>query len=300
MRRSFLLALWTMSLTFLAAAGSSPLPAADGPRNVIVFFEFVDDTNGVKGALEIIFNKMLGPGDQLIIQSPARVYGFSQATLAKPKAELIALMSDKLRGDITQAGQNYQQVIKDLETAVRNLEGFILPTDVPSDGSPETRDLTELFNYYRQGLANLTQLRKINDASIRQLTGAFRGQKGENHVIVLLERELRPVPRREALNILADMPKYAFNANELFLTGNTKEPFPVAALAEYFKQVPLTLHFIYITSKNTSTSGSVIENSGDVYSAFSKLAEATGGIRQTSSEPAGGLEFVLKAWKEAK
>jgi len=293
------IALTVISLTFLALAGSSPLPAA-GPRNLVVFFEFLESANGVEDAVEFIFNKMLGPSDQLIIQSPARVYGFSPKTLARPKAELIAMMQEKLRGDISRSGQNYKQVIKDMETAVRNLEDFVVGEYAGSGGVPETRDMTELFNPYRQGLANLSQLRMVNDASLRQLSAAFRGQKGENHIIVLFEREFRPVPKREALNVLADMPKFAFLANELFLTGETKEPFAVAALADYYKQIPLTQHFIYVTSKSTSSSGNLLESSSDIYAAFSKLAEATGGICTTIAEPMAGLESVMKAWKKVK
>jgi hypothetical protein len=293
-----------ISLIFLASAGSSPLPAADNPRNLVVFFEFLDNVNGAESAVDFIFNQMLGPSDQLIIQSPSRIYGFSRATLSKPKVELIAMMREKLRGDISQSAQNYKQVITNLEIAVRNLEGFVMPADTPSaggmGGGAETRDLGELFNYYRQELANLNQLRKVNEAALRQLANAFRGQKGENHIIVLFEREFRPVPRREALNILADMPKFAFQSNEMFLTGNNKEPFDAAALAEYFKQVPLMQHFIYITSKSTSATGNLLENSGDIYSAFSKIAQSTGGVCETISEPVAGLEAVMKAWKATR
>ena len=303
MHRKLFSAFLAVFLIFFASAGSSPLQAAKGPRNLIVFFEFLDNANGVENAVEYIFNKMLGPSDQLIIQSPARVYGFSPKTLSRPKAELIAMMQEKLRGDISRSGQNYKQVISDMETAIRNLEGFVMPSGVDSSGinqPPETRNLSELFAFYRQGLDNLKQLRMVKDTPLRQLTAAFRGQKGENHVIVLFEREFRPIPRREALNALGEMPKFAFLANELFLTGNTKEPFDVAALADYFKQVPLTQHFIYVTSKNTSVSGNVLENSGDIYSAFSKIAEATGGVSKTIAEPMDGLESVVKAWKETK
>ncbi len=299
MRRSMAFALTVISLIFLAGAGSSPLPAA-GPRNLVVFFEFLDNASGVEDAVAFIFNKMVGPSDQLIIQSPARLYGFSPKTLSRPKAELIAMMQEKLRGDISRAGQNYKQVINDLEIAVRNLENFLVGEYAGSGGVPETRDMTELLNPYRQGLANLGLLRMVNDASLRQLSAAFRGQKGENHIIVLFEREFRPVPRREALNVLADMPKYAFQSNELFLTGNTKEPFDVAALADYYKQVPLTQHFIYVTSKSNSFSNNLLENSNDIYSAFSKLANDTGGVSMTIAEPTAGLEAIIKAWKGAK
>ena len=301
MQRRVPIVLLALFLVLLAAAAPARLAAA-APRNLIVFFEFVEPSSGVEDAVDFIFNRMLGPSDQLIIQSPARVYGFSAKTLARPKAELIAMMREKLRTDISQASQNYQQVIKDLELAVRNLEGFVLPADGPAGGgmtgAPETRDLSELFNLYRQGLANLAQLRQVNEASLRKLAAAFQGQKGENHIIVLFEREFRPVPRREALNVLGDMPKYAFFANELFTIGNVKEPFDAAALTEFFQAVPLTQHFIYITSKSTSASGNLLENSGDVYSAFSKVAKATGGVCETNAEPQDGLKAVLKNWKQ--
>lgn len=300
MPRNMIIASIAISLIFLATVGSNPLPAADTPRNLVVFFDFHESTDGVKDAVEFIFNKLVGPSDQLIIRSPSGIYGFSRAKLAQPKAELIALMRDKVRADITKAAQGYRLVLNDLLTAVRNIEGFVLPTDAPSSGTTETRDLGELLNMYRQGLANLNQLRKVNDASLRQLADAFRGQNGENHVIVLFEHEFRPVPRREALNIMADMPKIAFHANEMFLTGGTKEPFDVKALADYFKQLSLTQHFIYVTTKNTSVTGNLLENSGDIYSAFSKITAATGGIGATVAEPVAGLESILKAWKEAK
>ena len=303
MLRIFRVVVPVFLLILFALSVPARLPAA-GPRNIIVFFEFREVTGGVDAALETVFNRMLGPSDQLIIQSPARLYGFSPQTLSRPKTELIAMMHEKLRTDISQAAQNTQQVIKDLESAVRNLEGFVMPSGVPEaggmGGATETRDLSELFNGYRQGLANLAILRKVNEAALRQLAGAFRGQKGENHIIVLFEREFRPVPRREALNILGDMPKFAFQANELFTIGGLKEPFDAAALADFLKSVPLTLHFVYVTGKTTSATGNLLENSGDVYSAFSKAAQATGGVCATTAEPAAGLETVLKSWQGSK
>lgn len=287
----------TILLVLLAAV--SPRLAAAGPRNLIVFFDFRENVLGVENAVDFIFNKMLEPSDQLIIQSPVRVYGFSAKTLAQPKAQLAAAIREKLRSDVSQASQFYKQTLSDLQAAARNIAAFAYP-DLASDGGglPETREMGELFTFYRQGLDNLTHMRKVSDTALRQLTGAFKGQKGENHVIILFEREFRPVPRREALNALGDMPKFAFQANELFTIGATAEPFDAAALAEYFKQVPLAQHFVYVTSKTASASANQIENSGDVYAAFSKIAHATGGVTVTTAEPQDGLKAILKSWKE--
>ncbi len=286
MRHGIVFILLAISFTFFIAAESIP-------RNLIVYFEFLDNANGVEEAVEFIFNKMLGPDDQLIIQSPARTYSFSRATLSRPKAELIAMVQGKLRWDISRAGQNYKQVIRNLDVAAGEIEELAYPS-----GAIDTnKDMNELFILYRQELANLKQLRQVNATSLRKLAAAFRGQKGENHLIVLFEREFRPIPKREALNVLADVPQYAFQSNELFATGNAKELFDVSALASFFKQVPLAQHFIYVTSKNTSTGGNLFENSGDIYSAFSKIAAATGGVCKTIAEPVDGLEAVLKTWE---
>jgi len=302
MHRRMIRALFVISLIALAVVDSRPLRAADPPRNVAVFFQFQEYTNGVEDAVKYIFNEMLGPNDQLIIQSPARVYGFSKATLAKPKSELIAMMQEKLRSDISKAAKDYKQVITNLQIVTDNIEDaargtFRNPNSSNVDGWSSMRNL---FLHYRQKLSNLNMLRKVNETTLRQLAGAFRGQPGENHIVILFEREFRPIPNRETLNVLRNTSLCASQSNELFSSDNLKEPFDTAALAGFFKQVPLTQHFIYITSKNSSIYGNKFENSGDVYGAFSKVAKATGGICESLAEPKAGLKAVVMAWKEAK
>lgn len=278
------------------AAPVPPAAAPDAPRNLIVFFEFLDNANGVEEAVKFVFERMLRPGDQLIIQSPTRSYGFSPATLAQPKAKLAALTGKRLRNDIARAAAGYKQVVRDLETAAAEIGEQAYPTGMVD----ANKDMNELFIFYRQELGNLNQLRKVNAASLRKLVGSFRGHEGENHLVVLFEREFRPIPRREALNVLAEMPVFAVQANELFATGSMHEIFDIAAMTEHFLGVPLTQHFVYVTSKHISAGGNLFENSGDIYSAFSRLAQATGGVTVTTAEPRAGLEEIVKAWEEKK
>lgn len=286
-------ALFLLALLAVAPAWPRPAPAA-APRNLMVFFEFLDNGNGVEEAVSFLFRHMLRPGDQLIVQSPARTYGFSPDSLERSKAELAASLQGRLRGDISRSGQGYKQVLQDLEAAALEIAELAYPTGAVD----KNKDMGELFILYRQGLANLRQLRQVNAASLRRLSGAFRGQKGENHVIVLLEREFRPIPRREALNALADMPAFAMKANEMFSATELDPPFDVPALAAFFLDVPLNLHFVYVTSKNTTVAGNRFESSGDVYSAFSKLAQDTGGVCTATSEPVEGLRTIWKSWQD--
>jgi hypothetical protein len=296
MRRRFSAILFLAILIVLASVGSGVLQAADSQRNFVVFFEFFDNSSGVEAALKNIFDDMLGPDDLLIIYSPVRLYSFSKTTLARPKAELISMMKEKLRGDISKAAQNYKQVIKDMEGIVRLIENIVLGTG-PAD---EEGDLSNLFMRYSQGLVNLQQLRKVNEPALRQIAGLFRDQRGQNHIVLLFEREIRPVPNRDALNQLRDSPVFAMRANELFASDNLKAPFDTDAIGELFKQVPLTLHFLYVKSNSNFTTTTIFENSGDMYAAFSKIAKTTGGVCDTIAEPAAGLKSVMTVLKEAK
>lgn len=296
MRHRFVSILFLATLIVLASVGSGVLQAADSQRNFVVFFEFLDNSSGVEDALKYIFNDMLGPDDLLIIYSPVRLYSFSKTTLARPKAELIAMMKDKLRGDTSQAAQNYKQVIKDMEGVVRNIETKVLGIGPANDES----DLSNLFMRYSQGLGDLQQLRKVNETALRQTAGLFRNQRGQNHIVLLFEREFRPIPNRDALNQLRDIPVFAMRANELFASDNLKAPVDADVIGELFKQVPLTLHFLYIKSKSNFTAGATFENSGDMYAVFSKIAKTTGGVCDTIAEPAAGLKSIMAVLQKAK
>ncbi len=292
--------LFLATLVVFMSAGSGGLRAADSQRNFVVLFEFIDNARGVEAAVEYIFNDMLGPDDQLIIYSPVRLYSFSKTTLKRPKAELISMMNEKLRGDTSRAAQNYQQIIKDMEGVVRSIDSNVLGTGAPDDAEDGVNGLRNLFTRYRMGLVNLQQLRTVNEPALRQIAGLFRNQPGQNHVILVFERESRPIPNHDAMNELHKIPEYSMQSSELFASDNLNAPVNADAMSEFFKQVPLTLHFLYIKSKSNLTTDAVFENSGDIYSAFSKIAKTTGGVCDTIAEPATGLQSVMKALQEAK
>ena len=49
---------------------------APGKRNIIICFEIKDYNSRIQEVIEWIFNDLIRTGDNLIVYSPARVYGF--------------------------------------------------------------------------------------------------------------------------------------------------------------------------------------------------------------------------------
>ncbi len=294
-----------LALGVLCAA----VPAADAaPRNLVIRFDILDYSGGVDDAVHAIFSDLLRSGDQLIVYSPARVYGFSKTTLTKPRSELIAFLRKNLRDDTSKAGRSYEQVIRDMKGLVRTIEYIVLgeapPAVLGEMEGPPTSDEEELKNSlvgYRQQLENLQQLRRINEALLQQTVGVFRNQPGENHLVVFYQKEMRPVPKRQAMDSLRDHPKVSFQALELFAQENAKPSFDAEAFSALCAQVPVTVHFFYVKPKNVdSLSADFFESSGDVFAGFSRVAKASGGLCSTVGEPAAALKELIKALAAAR
>ncbi len=264
-------------------------PAADdAPRNFVIRFDILNYDGSVDDAVRFIFSDLLRSGDQLIVYSPARVYGFSKTTLTKPRSELIAFLQKNLRDDTSKAGRSYELVIRDMKGYVRTLENVIL--GMAASPQEAEVDLKNSIGSYRNQLENLQQLRRINEPLLQQLVGIFRNQPGSNHLVIFYEKELRPVPKRQVMDKLRDMPKISFQALELFAQDNTKAPFDAAAFAAQCAQMPVKVHFFYVKPKNEDTlSEGMFEQSGDIFNAFSSVAKATGGLRSTVGEPRAAL-----------
>jgi hypothetical protein len=296
-----------MLIVFLFTLIRFPAPAADGQRNFIVVFEIRNYTGDLGDAVKYIFSDLLRSGDQLIVYTPAKVYGFSKATLARPQAELVAMLQEKLRSDTALSATGFAAIAKDMKSTVQNIENYLLGGTGSGDsggvsaGKSDDVDLKNNLANYRQFTANLMQLRRVNDQLLRQMLGVFRSQPGSNHLIVIYEQELRPIPQRRAMDVLREDAKLSFMSQELFAQQSTKPPFDAEAFASLCAQVPLTAHFLYFKPKTgDSLSADFFDNSGDMYGAFGKVTGSTGGVNETVGEVKAGLKTIVNALKATK
>ncbi|MGB8953459.1 MAG: hypothetical protein WCC06_12435 [Candidatus Aminicenantales bacterium] len=291
--------LWLAGLIIFSlvmmAEGSGP-KAAGQPRNFVLFFETVDYTRELGDAVTFFFNEVLEPNDQLIIYSPARAYGFSKNTLAKPKRELSAAMQEKLRGDIAACSANYKIIINDMKVQVRAIENT---QTIFANEDPQV-NLKDNLTMYRQNINNLQALRKINESLLMQIVNLFKAQQGNNHMVMIYGAEFRPIPNKETLRRLREIPVVAFEVAELFSSDDQKTPLDAEKFIDIFTKTPITLHFLYIKPKDTSAAGDYKEQSTDMYDVFTKIAKATGGIVETTAKPEAALKSLVQAISESE
>jgi hypothetical protein len=286
MRKTIIPVLAVVAFLILSAPGGAV--NADKPsRNYVLFFEILDYTRAMGDAVSFFLGRVLEPGDQLIIYTPARVYSFSRTTLSRPRRDLILDVQDRLRGDTAYSSANYKTIMEDMRIQSRDL-----------GDSTELNSIRRSLTLYRQSLANLRSLRKVNEALLEDIVEMFRSQTGENHVVMSYQAEFRPIPDRETLNRLRAMPVIAFEANELFQEADKALPLDADLFIDKFRESAVTLHFFYIKTKDAPPVRDLLEQSVDMYNAFSRIAAATGGIVETTASPEAGFKALLKALAE--
>jgi len=254
-------------------------------KNYMLVFNTIEYSAQLKEAVTHFFKKVIQPGDNLIIVTPARFIGFSPKKLAVPKNQLIPGILDQVKNDISQGSVKYRTIMQEMQRSVQEMSGT---------ASTFTSNARELLIPYAQHRQNLLIIRQDMEKKLLDYVNIFRRVKGENHLLMFFEKEFRPIPDKKTMGLLRDSPALSFKANEVYIQDTDKSGLDLQKLIAGFKYANVRFHFLYLIGKNIKSRRGVdyMENSGDVYSLFTKLAKATGGIKLTSSKTSVFIDQV--------
>jgi VWFA-related protein len=241
-------------------------------RTFILMFELVEYLPRVGELIDYFFNEVLLPGDSLIVTTPRKNYRFNEEAFEKmPKEKIAEELKGKVRKDAVLGSSAYRNMLKEF----RNIEHTAF-----SDRDIQIQMLMEIFR-------KLKGYMYIDRQKISQF-GEFLRQI---HVFFFYQKNLVPIPTD-----LSDY--YEF---ELFpdLSLNSDE------IREAFSDASVTCHFLYITEAPLTDEGKEqteyssaqgwVDTRADIFSGFSEMADATGGMTISSRSP----EFSFKQAMEA-
>ncbi len=280
------------------SAGAPPAESAKGNNYIIIFQVTRYDLN-IAGAVDFIFNDIIKPEDSLIIFTPLKSYSFSKKTRkSQSKEKLVEVTKKVLKRDITIGTADYSRMLE-------NMAQLIVEINDPSGTDPSKSiagstglqgpTIKNILVNYRQLLANIRNLRKLDGPFFLGLAQTFKNLKGKNYLYILYQKELRPIPRNSLISDLKEIKEISFDVMSLFETGIDKDIMDVENVSQAMKDGSVTVNFIYINldiGKGMSTE--LKEFSSDIYGAFSKLARATGGVVETTSKPVKVLKEAVK------
>jgi VWFA-related protein len=272
-------------------------------RRFYLLFQMYESNPKVSEALRYFFNNALLPGDTMEIQTSMRNYMLTPAAFAKkPKDVLAKEMDDIVRKDINQGNFVYKGLIRDLRRIVQGIEGLnpVAGGDEESDASVSTFGLEYLLNQYRDSLHKLEALRTLDQDKIIGFAQALKKQDGRKFVFFFYQQEFRPEISPSMFNTLIDINQESQNIladlHELFQTHHQNISLDQQKIVQAYCDSSSDLNFLFMTRTPERFGGITMrDQSQDVFKIFAQAATATGGIAESTQNPAAEIQDALKA-----
>jgi VWFA-related protein len=271
-------------------------------RRFHLLFQMYEYNPKVSEALRYFFNNALLPGDTLEIQTTMRNYSLTPAAFAKkPKDVLAKEMDDIVRKDINQGNFVYKGLIRDLRRIVQGISGLnpIAGGDEESDSSVSSFGLEYLLNRYRESLQKMEALQSLDQNKIIAFAQALKKQDGKKFVFFLYQQEFRPEISPIMLNSLISLNQQDQNIladiHELFQVYHRDISVDLQKIVQAYSDSSADFNFLLMKRTPEKFGGITMrEQSEDVFQVFSQVAAATGGIAESTQNPAAEVKDALK------
>jgi len=270
-------------------------------RQITLLFRMSDYSKKVAEGLDAFFKTGLLPGDSLEIQTPMKNYRLSPDSLAsKPRDVLAKELSELIRKDIVQGGMAYNSLMRDLKRIVRQIGGTgrtgleDTEADVDDGSSLEMR----LMNY-TDNLQKMERMRVLSEDGLISFASKLKSQPGQKFVYYFFQREFRPEISSNTIDQLVmgnqDRPDILAGVQTIFQMYSRSITLNHQRLKEAFADSGARFNFLFMNTQPERISGIVMrEQSEDVFKALATVAQATGGIADTSQNPAASFKTTLK------
>jgi hypothetical protein len=260
---------------------SSAVFAGDKPKNIMLLFDLKDYSKEIDNTIDSLFKKDLGPNDQLILMTPAsKLYSYSNKVISQSRKKINEEIKDTLRKHTSISGADYRNIYTQMLSLVNEIR-----EDVGS------QDVKNFIAAYENNRRELRMTRRINEKMLLEFSEIFKRSKKvtgdtENYIYLFFQKEQRPIPNKDIMNRLRENQQIAFKVTEVFLEERSRTDFASEEIGEEFKEAEVIFNFIYISPKEISTKRyQLVDNSGDFYSAMSKIVDITGGKKITTTQP---------------
>jgi hypothetical protein len=262
-------------------------------RQFVLFFEMTEYVPELETALNLFFANVFLPGDNLIVVTPARSYNIREGALARmPREKIKEQLLGHLRADILIGNTEYHNIIRDLRNI---LAGDELPIE-------------EKLDYFSVAVNNLEGLRRVDEKSLVKFADFLKGLTGQKYIYLFYQKERIPeYDWKQLMMMMAEYngdPAMTLKLMDNFQMAVRNVTFNVEAVKKAYSDSSVAVHFLFITKtpkadtdvENASASGlKMVEHSEDIYSAFSEIAAATGGISDSSANAAASFQKAVVA-----
>jgi hypothetical protein len=283
------------------------VPSTD--RIFFLFFEISEYTPEIGEAIDYFYEKVLVPGDNLIIVTPMNTYRLrNQVMEFQSKRELSGQLKELLRKEALMGNAEYRG-------AVQDLIGLAKSISASSPGGPENHaaqlDEYTLSGYgrmplekqlmkYLNTLERIRKLRRVDQRKLLEFAKFLKKETGQKYVFMIYQREYIPQIEPSILNRYVaqyqDQPHILRGLYSMSETSRRDISFDVNLVKQAYADSSIAIHFLFLTPAIKHVQGVYFqERSEDIFGAFREMADATGGFVDSSSNPASSFKRAVDA-----
>jgi hypothetical protein len=279
------LLLFTLSVSFLPMDMNA---AGQKQRNYMLVFQVNNYSVQLKEAVTHFVSDVLQRGDQLIIVTPMKLVGYSPAKLNRKKGKLISEILDILKKDISNGSSRQRAILAEMKQIALMFSRlyYEISENSANDYVRLRKDLSVLNGSYQERLIKYARI--------------FRKVRGDNHLLMFLQQEFRPIPDKETMNIFQARGSSASRkVVQAFLGESINQDFNLNEVKRHFRYANIRFHFFYLKDRTLKQTHKLdyLDNLGEIYGDFSKLSTATNGIKLTGSKPQSFVDLIQKVVK---
>ena len=259
-------------------------------RNFVFLFEMHEYLPTVGKAIELFFNDVFLKGDTLLVVTPSQSYHFNNKVLDRlTEKEISKQLIAQLRKDLKLSSSVYRGFLKDLED-LRTFQG---------SGAFDP-DLIGLM--HSAILTKLTNLKFIDENKMLNFAATLERVEGPKHVFFFLQKLVVPTMGTDFADLRGFQAYMSFNEN------NIKQIFSSSSITAYMIYVTKTSDAEFVNRDGVSMTSTNIMNSRNpppprvmqdlsvnFFSAFKDIAEATGGIVDSTTNVAASFKKAADA-----
>ncbi len=271
-------------------------------RSFYLFFSMYEYDAQIPRALRYLFEKVIRPGDKLVVVTPRNAYNMeAQAAGKVPPSKLVDELTKKIRKDIMASDAAYRSVLADLRRLAG--AGGIREQMNPADELTEEQQMSqigegtieEFVMKYRSDVDRLEQLRTIDEEKFFKFARVLKKTEGQKNVFYFYQKEFVPVPNASVLSQYSQSLTVQSLIADLAGMLNRRSSFDVGRLRKAFADSSINVHFLYLTKNPAEIPLSQIAERGDILSTFEELVAATGGSSVRSANVGYLMERAASA-----
>ena len=264
-------------------------------RNFYLLFQLIDYNPKLGDAFDYFFSEVMLPEDNLTIMTPVKNYTLPKGALKKySRDEISKDMQNIVRKDVKIGSSNYRSVFRDLKRIVQSISGS------GEDVIDSAYSLEFLLPRYREALMNMEELRVVEEKLFLMFARQLKIIGGQKIVFFFYQREFRPEISGTVYDIIQsefqDRPNIMAEVNDLFAFYRRDSRLNADRIKQAFADSSLDFYFLFMDRRPEGAPGIIMrEQSEDVFSTFSEVTKATGGLIRTSQNPAMGFKDAATA-----